>query len=269
MMLRRTARIAWALALATSLGCGDEGAKSGAGAAGQGSRKPRAGRVTVEVREGADAGSPLGVIVGLVRFEGQAPRRLPITPIANTAGCAEHESTPLIEDYVIQDGRIADVMVCVRRTPAGYVAPPPPEEPHVLDQYGCLYVPHVSALQTGRAVRVANSDSTSHNVHLTAERNQGVNRTIGAGGQAIELSFPKAESVRFTCDIHPWMSATMHVLDHPFFAVTGEDGSFRLEGLPPGEYEFEAWHEKLGKLRTKSFTLGAGGEARVEFTYER
>lgn len=268
-MARHTQRIAWALALTMILGCGDGGATSGAGASGQGSRRPRVGGATVKVQEGAEADSQLGLIVGLVRFEGKAPRRFPITPIANTAGCSEHERTPLIEDYVIQDGRIANVLVSVRRTPAGYVAPPPRQEPFVLDQYGCLYVPHVSALRAGRPLRVANSDSTSHNVHLTATRNESANRTIVAGGQPIDLAFPKSESVRFTCDIHPWMGATLHVLEHPFFAVTGEDGSFRVEGLPPGEYEFEAWHEKLGKLRTKRFTLGAGDRARVAFTYER
>lgn len=265
----KTARLAGALAFALLLGCGDEGSKSGGGAAGQGTRKPRVPAPRVKVEEGLHAGSEVGLIVGVVRFEGQAPRRLPITPIANTVGCADHENAPLIEDYVIQDGKLANVVVSVRRMPSGYVAPAPPQEPYVLDQHGCLYVPHVSAVQTGHRVSVDNSDATAHNVHVFAGLNEGSNRTIGAGGRPLEFDFQKAEVVRFACDIHPWMGAYILVLAHPFFAVTGEDGSFRLEGLPPGEYEFEAWHEKLGTLRTKSFTLGAGGEARVEFTYER
>jgi len=216
-----------------------------------------------------DADAQTGVIVGAVRFEGQAPRRLPIAPIASSAGCAEHESPPLVESYIIQDGHVANVVVSVRRTPKGYAAPPPAQDPFVLDQRGCLYVPHVFALQTGRPMIVANSDQTSHNVHVVAKLNRAPNKTIGAGGSPLAFTFEKAELVRFICDIHPWMGAYLSVFKHPFFAVTGDDGTFRVEGLPPGEYVFEAWHEKLGKLRTKQFTLGAGDEARVGFTYER
>jgi len=266
-MARTSSLLACALACTLILGCGDGGSKSGAGSgggvAGQGTAKPRTVAARVKVEDGVHAESDVGVIVGVVRFEGQAPRRL------HTVGCADHESTPLIEDYVIQDGKVANVVVSVRRMPSGYVAPAPPKTPHLLDQHGCLYVPHVSAVQTGHKVQVDNSDSTAHNVHVFAKLNESPNVTIGAGGRPIDLDFEKAEVVRFACDIHPWMGAYIKVLVHPFFAVTGEDGTFRLEGLPPGEYEFEAWHEKLGKLRTKSFTLKAGGEARVEFSYER
>jgi plastocyanin len=260
---------AWALALTVLVGCGGGSSSSGTTASSSGSRKPSAGGAKVEVVAAADTDSEAGVIVGEVRFLGEAPRRLPINPIANTVGCAEHEDTPLIEHYVIQNGRVANVVVSVRRMPSSYVAPAPPTTPFVVDQKGCLYVPHVSAVQVGRKVQVDNSDPTSHNVHVLAQLNESSNRTIGAGGKPIDFDFPRAEVVRFICDIHPWMGAYLQVVEHPFFAVTGADGSFRIEGLPPGEYEFEAWHEKLGKRRTKKFTLGAGGEARVEFTFER
>ena len=83
----------------------------------------------------------------------------------------------------------------------------------------------------------------------------------------LEKSFDTAEvMVRFKCDVHPWMSAYLGVLDHPYFAVTGADGSFSIDGLPAGDYVVETWHESLG-TRTQNVTVGDGAVA-VAFDYD-
>ena len=77
----------------------------------------------------------------------------------------------------------------------------------------------------------------------------------------------KEVMVPFKCDVHGWMNAWVGVLDHPFFAVTGADGSFALKGLPPGTYTIEAWHEKLG-TQTQMVTIGEKETKDVAMTFK-
>ena len=74
------------------------------------------------------------------------------------------------------------------------------------------------------------------------------------------------------CDVHPWMGAFVHVLDHPFFSVTGDDGTFTISGLPPGNYTVTAWHETLGEQQQADVKVeegkpgGGGVQLRSEVT---
>ena len=72
------------------------------------------------------------------------------------------------------------------------------------------------------------------------------------------------------CDVHNWMNAYIHIFDHPFYAVTGKDGSFEIPNLPPGEYELTVWHELQAFKADRqmiSVTIEAGKTAKVQFTY--
>ena len=146
----------------------------------------------------------------------------------------------------------------------GYAAP---AESHLLDQQGCQYRPHVSGMMTGQKLVIRNSDPTLHNVHAMPQVNKEFNQGQPFQGMELEHVFDQPEvMIRFKCDVHPWMSSYMAVLDHPFFGVSGDDGSFSIAGLPAGDYVLEAWHEELG-TRTSSVTVGADGSAEVRFDF--
>ena len=148
---------------------------------------------------------------------------------------------------------------------------PPPGVPVQLRQKGCHYDPHVLALVAGQELEVVNDDigTILHNVHPVPKENSLIPENVGQPhGATNSWKLPNAEAPFFIrCDIHPWMGAWCVVVAHPFFAVTGEDGSFALKGLPPGEYVVEAWHEKYG-TRTQTVKVGAGEKKVADFSFE-
>lgn len=209
----------------------------------------------------------VGALVGRVRFEGAAPERAPLA-IGVAGGC--HRDTPaLSEAVIVEDGGLANVFVQVKKGLAGVELPPPPQTPVVLDQQGCIYVPHVVGLRVGQPLVVRNSDPTTHNVHFFAQRagNPGGNHNQPQGTAEIETRFAAAEvGARAGCDLHPWMSSWISAVDHPFFAVSGTGGAFAIEGLPPGSYVLEAWHEVYGKQAIE-VVVGERERKEVAFTF--
>ena len=122
-------------------------------------------------------------------------------------------------------------------------------------------------VQVGQTLSVLNSDATSHNVHPLPRTNVEWNKSQAAGAGPIEQTFKKPElMIPVKCNLHPWMRAYVNVSDHPFFAVTGDNGSFEIAGLPPGDYTLEAVHERLGNQEIQ-VTLGDGESKAVELTY--
>lgn len=208
----------------------------------------------------------VGAITGVVRLDGAAPERKPIT--ASSGGCPEHTTPLLTEDVVVENGALANVFVHVKEGLAGWDLPPVASEPVAMNQHGCQYVPHVVGMRVGGTLLVQNSDPTSHNVFIRARANDSVNPIQTPGSKPVEWTPTKKElGVPCECSLHPWMRAFVCVVDDPWFAVTGADGSFSLAGLPPGDYVLEAWHEKYGK-RTAKVSLEPGGKPTANFTFK-
>jgi hypothetical protein len=172
------------------------------------------------------------------------------------------------EDVIVENGHLANVFVSIKDGLAGWDIPPPDKDDHFLDQKGCLYVPHVLGLRTGQKLLVRNDDPSNHNVNIRSNSNESLNRVQPPNGQPVEWSPAKKEiGVSFECNVHPWMRSYACVVDHPWFAVTATDGAFSLQGVPPGEYVLEAWHEKYGK-KTANVRVESGGSTDATFTYK-
>jgi hypothetical protein len=171
--------------------------------------------------------------------------------------------------YVVTpDGRLADVLVYIKRGLEGYQFPPSTNAP-ILDNTNCLFEPYVIGVQVGQKFAVKNSDPTLHNVHAQARLNREFNIALATSSRAMTRTFTAPEVlVRIQCDLHPWMFAYVGVVAHPFFAVTDKDGVFVLpSNLPPGTYTLAAYHPKAGE-QTKDITVSAGEVKTVEFQYQ-
>jgi plastocyanin len=144
---------------------------------------------------------------------------------------------------------------------------PVPDEAVVLNQEGCEYEPHVLGIMEGQKLIVKNSDPTNHNIHFLPEANQQHNFTQPKEGMTQELTLTAEDPFKIKCDVHPWMGAYIGVFNHPFFAVTGDDGTFTITGLPPGKYVIRAWHEEF-KTIDMTVEVASGETKEADFTYE-
>src|SRR5262249_33398692 len=107
-------------------------------------------------------------------------------------------------------------------------------------------------LQVGQTLEMVNGDDTAHNIANLAKKNSRFNISQPQKGMINKQTFTQPEiMVKLTCNVHGWMEAWCGVLAHPFFAVSGDDGSFNIDRIPPGEYTIEAWHELWGTLTQK------------------
>ncbi len=209
-----------------------------------------------------------GSITGKVNFQGKPPKFPPIQMDADAACASLHKTKVYPEAVVANDnGTLRNVFVYVKTGLEGKSFAVP-GDPVVLDQKGCMYLPHVLGIQAGQNLKVVTSDNTTHNIHPLPNVNPGWNVSQPPGADAILRSFSRPEvSIPVKCNQHPWMRAYIHVLRHPFYAVSGADGSFEIKGLPPGKYDIEAVHEQYGAM-TQQVTVPAKGSAPVEFAYK-
>ena len=207
-----------------------------------------------------------GNVAGTIMLEGMPPApeniRMNADPVCVT------EATNTDTDYysVGESGGLGNVFVYVKEGLAGRTFPPASGSVR-LEQDGCRYVPHVFGIRVGQTLEVVNSDPTLHNIHATPAMNDEFNAGQPVEHMVYERVFHSGEvMVPFKCDVHSWMNAYAGVLDHPYFGVTGADGSFDLSGLPPGDYVIEAWHEMLG-TQTQNVTVGESATAELSFTF--
>lgn len=218
---------------------------------------------TVEVKPTAGTGA----IVGRVIYNGDPPKPREINFGPEKKCHMHHEKPPTDESLVVSaDKSVKWALVRIAgKVPGNY---PAPKEPAILDQKGCIFLPHVLAIQTGQSVGIKNSDEVLHNVRCESAINPPFNFNLPKVGDTKTIKFDAAETgVRMKCDVHFWMGGVIHVTPHPFFAVTADDGRFRIEKLPPGTHKLEIWHEKLGK-QTKDVTVKDGEVLTVDFTLE-
>ena len=205
-----------------------------------------------------------GTISGKVSFAGTAPAAEKVKVAADPKCQSMHPQGLEKRTVQVTDGGLAHVFVYVKNAPAGSS---PATEPAVLDQQGCEYHPHVIGVQTGQPIKIRNSDDTLHNIHPRPTVNAEFNIGQPRKGMESVKTFDKQEiMIPVGCDVHPWMRSYISVVGHPYFAVTKEDGTYEIKGLPAGDYEVEAFHEKL-KTQTQKVTV-KDGDNKLDFSYQ-
>lgn len=209
-------------------------------------------------------------ITGTVKYTGDVPTLKPIDMSADPACKAQHAKPVTPDVLVLGSGNtLGDAFVRVKSgLPAGkkFTAP---TTPAVLDQKGCMYAPKVVGVMVGQTLKVKNSDPVLHNVHGLPKVNPGFNLAMPKTKKETDRTFRKAEDFfSVKCDVHPWMNATIAVMEHPYFSATGPDGKFTISGLDAGTYEIEAWHAKLG-TQTMKVTVGAAESKSVDFAFAK
>jgi plastocyanin len=273
MSLRKYLTLLCSIMLVVAIGCGqgkevvdeaelgeDDQALQTATAEGTGGGETAAPAAAAPVM--ADAAT----VAGLVKFEGTAPK-MPQLQMSSDSYCASQHSTAVPDEEVVVGpaGELANVIVYVKNAPAT----PTPTQPVVLDQRGCRYIPHVSAVQAGQPIQIKNSDETLHNVHAMPAVNSQFNEGQPAKGMVSTKKFNKVEPTpfRIKCDVHGWMKSYMAVLPSSYHSVSQGNGSFSIGNLPPGNYTLVAWHEKYGS-QEQQVTVAAKEQKQVTFTFK-
>ena len=213
------------------------------------------------------AGGESAGVRGTVRFEGTAPVMEKIKMDADPV-CRQQHAAPMVSEEVAvsSDGALKNVLIYVKDGAQGTF--PTPAAAVTLDQSGCWYRPHVFGIQVNQPLEIVNSDATLHNINAKPTVNPPFNIAQPVQGMKTTKKFAKPElPVKFKCNVHPWMSAYAGVFEHPFFSVSGADGSFAITGLPAGTYVLEAWHETYG-TQTQTVSVADGDTKAVDWTFK-
>ena len=254
-MFRNYKAIAFAAMLAATTGCGgSDNAKSAAPGPAPDAKK-------------VDA-STAATITGTIVFEGTVPKNAVINMDSDPACGAANKGDVTSESIVVDNGGLQNVFVYIKDGLGNKYLYDAPTAAVALNQRGCHYVPHVVGIRTTQPLDVINSDSTMHNVHAMPENNREFNQGQPVPGMKNTVTFNVPEvMIPFKCDVHAWMHAYIGVVDHPYFAVSGDGGRFALRTIPPGTYTIEAVHEKLGR-QTQTVTLGEKDAKQMTFTFK-
>ena len=207
-----------------------------------------------------------GMVSGTVRFSGEPRRGSPVRMNADPYCAAAHSEPVIRRPVTVGDGGgLLGAVVYISAGLQGRTFAQPTDSVE-LDQNGCMYTPLVFAVRVGQTVDIRNSDSTLHNVHSLSKESRQFNLAMPVKGMSTKKKFTSPEVfIRIKCDVHPWMETFAAVIDHPFFAVTGADGAFTLDGVPAGTYTVTAAHPKLAAV-SRQVEVGADGKIAVDFS---
>lgn len=203
-------------------------------------------------------------VSGIITFTGSPPKGKKLTL---PSGCKEGGSS-YTDEVIVMNGKLENVLVRVIKGLEGKSFKDIPNEPVIMNQKNCIYHPRVAAARVGQEVVFVNSDPIFHNVRSISKDNEKFNLAMPKKDQRISKRFDKPEFfVQAKCSIHPWMSANLAIVDHPFFAVTNSRGEFSIKGLPAGKYTIEVWHEVLG-VQIKEIILSETTKPDLNFNYK-
>jgi plastocyanin len=206
------------------------------------------------------ASSDSGTLSGRITLNGLAPRlaNLPVTRDMKTCGSSKQD-----ESLEVKDSGVKNAVVWLADVPTPKDYKPPKEK---LDQQGCVFLPHVLVAPVGATVDVVNSDKALHNVRAQAGADRLFNYAMPIPGHVVPTKLKKEGIFKLSCDVHPWMRGWLLALPTTRYAVSGEDGTYRIADLPPGKHKLKIWHERFGE-RDAEVEIAAGGTATHDVAY--
>ncbi len=189
-----------------------------------------------------------GSVGGRVVFRGEPPGLAPVEVVKDRDACGD--SVP--SEALVVSARSGGVKWAVVFVEG--ISRPPEGEPRAatLENRRCRFVPHVGAVQVGGELTIVNADPVLHNLRawLDAEpRRQAFNVVQPTQGQVTRRTIKRRGVITLTCDTHLHMGGYLLAFDHPYFAVTDDEGDFRIDDLPAGTWRVSAWHEGWAVLR--------------------
>jgi plastocyanin len=214
----------------------------------------------------ATAGTESAVVTGKVILKGTPPKAKALDLSKEPACVKMHANDPLFAENIVTGtgNTLGNVVVYISAGGADYT--PVSAVPVSFDQHNCHYTTHVLALRAGQEIKISNSDPFSHNIHPIAKINREWNRIQPPETPPFSYAYDKEEFIPVKCNIHVWMQGYFVVLRTSHFAVTHDDGGFRLPDLSPGRYTVTAWHELYG-TQSQDITIAPGDTQTLNFVF--
>ena len=211
--------------------------------------------------------APAGEISGRVFFKGAKPHLARIMMDQDPVCAGDHQDPVYVQDGAVNtNGTLPNVFVYVK-SGAEKSRFSVPQKPVILDQRGCVYVPHILGIMVGQELRIVSSDPTTHNVNILPKNNPNWNQSQLPGSAPLIKRFDHPEiMIPVKCNQHPWMKAYIGVTTNPFYAATAQDGMFTLKDLLPGNYTVEAWTATFGTLQ-QAVTVRPEESTVADFTF--
>lgn len=209
--------------------------------------------------EGMATVANAGKIAGVVKYGGD---KVDPTVTVEKAKCEHAHGTKPEKALVVAGGQVSNAVVYIDKIAKGKKREP---STVTIDNLDCAFSPRVQVAMVGDTVAAKNSDPILHNTHLfLSQGNKNLfNIALPKQGQVIEKKLKKPGLVDVKCDAHAWMQGWVYVARHPYTTVTGTDGSFSLDDVPPGDYTVKIWHEELGEKEAMA-KVEPGGTATLE-----
>ena len=213
----------------------------------------------------AAAQTNTGTIKGRITLSGKPPGN-PVIRMGRDPMCAKvNTGKQVVQETVLtQNGGLLNVFVKLQ---GNFPQAPVPAQPVTIDQHGCIYVPRVVGVRVGQVLQIKNSDNWMHNLHSASIKNTSFN--VGQPRAGLVQSYKPTQEeimIKLGCDMHSWMTAYVGVVNHPYFTVSGEGGTYQIDKVPAGTHTIQIWHERFGMM-TKTVTVKAGAVTTADFSY--
>ncbi len=187
-----------------------------------------------------------GILEGTVGAQGRIPALPPFLVHKNEIYCGHEARKPNPCSRVHDPGKLSGAVIWLSgvKTGKAWEAFPLP----VLTQRNCEFTPHLIVARQGSELKVLSEDSVLHSVHALDEDHRTLfNLAMPNASSKNEVSLVESGVWDIQCDAgHRWMKAHLVVLDNPYWTLTAKDGSWSLEGVPPGDYTLNIWHDLYG-----------------------